>query len=94
LGVYVLQMLGRVLVTIIAPLYGGHVGASSANLFSYVLLAAAWCLWAYGQPGPQQLWKTGGLIAILKGWIVMSAAVLIVAGPAFAIGYFILRTPN
>jgi hypothetical protein len=94
LGVYVLQIFGRVFLTIIVPLYGGYVGASSTNLFIYVLLAAAWSLWAYGQPGPQQLWKTGGLIGVLKGWIVMSAAVLIGAGPAFAIGYFIFRTPN
>ncbi len=89
-----LQLLGRIVITIVVPFYGGHLGLTAANLFTYVLIAAAWCLWAYGQPGPQQLWKTGGLIAVMKGWIVMSAAVLIVAGPAFAIGYFIFRTPG
>lgn len=94
LGVYVLQIVGRVFITIIVPLYGGHVGASSDSLFIYVLFAGAWSLWAYGQPGPRQLWETGGVAGVLKGWVVMSAAVLICAGPAFAIGYFILRTPN
>jgi hypothetical protein len=91
-GAYVLQILGRVLITIVAPLYGGYIGASADTLFIYILLAGAWSLWAYGQPGPQQLWQTAGWIGVLKGWIVMSAAVLIVAGPAFAIGYFVLRT--
>jgi hypothetical protein len=90
----VLQLLGRVLVTIIVPLYGGYLGLTAGNLFTYVLLAAAGCLWAYGQPGPQQLWNAGGLIAVMKGWMVMSAAVLIVAGPAFAVGYFVIRTPT
>jgi hypothetical protein len=93
-GVYVLQILGRILITIVAPLYGGYIGASADTLFIYILLAGAWSLWAYGQPGPQQLWQTAGWIGVLKGWIVMSAAVLIVAGPAFAIGYFVLRTPS
>ena len=87
-----LQLLGRILITIVAPLYGGYIGASADTLFIYILLASAWSLWAYGQPGPQELWKIAGWIGVLKGWIVMSAAVLIVAGPAFAIGYFVLRT--
>lgn len=93
-GAYVLQILGRVLITIVAPLYGGYIGVSADTLFIYILLAGAWSLWAYGQPGPQELWKIAGWIGVLKGWIVMSAAVLIVAGPAFAIGYFVLGTPS
>jgi len=93
-GSYVLQIVGRILITIAAPLYGGYIGASADALFVYILLAGAWSLWAYGQPGPQQLWQTAGWIVVLKGWIVMSAAVLIVAGPAFAIGYFVLRSPG
>jgi len=90
----VLQIFGRAFLTIIVPLYGGYVGAPVANLFLYVLLAAGWSLWAYGQPGPKQLWAMGGLIGVLKGWLVMSVVVLIGAGPAFAIGYFIAKISN
>ena len=89
-----LQIFGRAFLTIIVPLYGGYIGAPVANLLIYVFLAAAWSLWAYGQPGPSQLWKVGGLIALLKGWLIMAVVVLIGAGPAFAIGYFIAKISN
>jgi len=36
----------------------------------------------------------GGYIGVLKGWLIMSVVVLVGAGPAFAIGYFIARISN
>ena len=91
LGVYVLQIVVRIFLTVLVPLYGGYADASRNDLMIYVLIAAAFSLWAYGQPGPQQLWQTGGVAGVIKGWLVMSAAVLIIAAPAFAIGYYVLR---
>lgn len=86
-----LQILGRVVLTIIVPIYLGYIGAT-LNVFDiYLLLAASWSLWAYGQPGPQQLWESGGIIAIMKGWIVMAFAILLVAGPAYGVGYLIAK---
>ncbi|WP_292962948.1 hypothetical protein [Nitrobacter sp.] len=91
LGVEVLQILGRVFLAILVPTYLGYVGAS-LNIFDiYLLVAASWSLWAYAQPGPQQLWASGGIIAILKGWLVMVFAILLVAGPAYGIGYLIAK---
>jgi hypothetical protein len=94
LGVYVLQILGRVFLTIIVPLYGGYVGTSLNTFDIYLVLAASWSLWAYGQPGPQQLWQSGGWAGVLKGWLLMAVAVLLVAGPAYGIGYLIARIPT
>jgi len=93
-GVEVLQVFGRVFLTILVPLYGGYVGAPIANLLIYVLIAAAWSLWAYGQPGPKQLWEMGGAIGVLKGWLIMSVVVLIGACLAFAVGHFIAKISN
>ena len=91
LGGEVLQILGRVFLAILVPTYLGYVGAS-LNIFDvYLLVAASWSLWAYGQPGPQELWESGGIIAIIKGWLVMVFAILLVAGPAYGIGYLIAK---
>ncbi|WP_309774475.1 hypothetical protein [Nitrobacter vulgaris] len=91
LGGEVLQILGRVFLAILVPTYLGYVGAS-LNMFDvYLLVAASWSLWAYGQPGPQELWESGGIIAIIKGWLVMVFAILLVAGPAYGIGYLIAK---
>jgi hypothetical protein len=88
----VLHLIGRIVLTIVVPLYLGYLGAS-LNIFDiYLVLAAAWSLWAYGQPGPQLLWDTGGPIGVLKGWLVMAIAVLFVAAPAYGVGYLIART--
>ena len=84
-----LQILGRVFLTIIIPLYGGYIGTSLNTFDIYLVLAAAWSLWAYGHPGPQELWKTGGWAGVFKGWLVMVLAVLLMAGPAYGIGYLI-----
>jgi hypothetical protein len=89
-----LHIASRVFFTILVPLYGGYVGAPTINLLIYVLVAAAWSLWAYGQPGPKTLWKMGGLIGVAKGWLIMAVVVLIGAAPAFAVGYFIARMSN
>jgi hypothetical protein len=88
-GVYVLQILGRVFLTIIIPLYGGYIGTSLNTFDIYLVLAASWSLWAYGHPGPQELWKTGGWAGVFKGWLVMVLGVLLTAGPAYGIGYLI-----
>ncbi|WP_425905793.1 hypothetical protein [Nitrobacter sp. TKz-YC02] len=86
-----LQILGRVFLAILVPTYLGYVGAS-LNIFDiYLLVAASWSLWAYGRPGPQELWGSGGIIAIIKGWLVMVFAILLVAGPAYGIGYLIAK---
>ncbi len=86
-----LQNLGRIFLAIIVPIYLGYVRAS-LNVFDvYLILAASWSLWAYGQPGPRELWESGGIIAVLKGWFVMVFAILLVAGPAYGVGYLIAR---
>ena len=89
LGVCVLQILGRVFLTIIVPLYGGYLGTSRTTFDIYLALAAAWSLWAYGHPGPHQLWQAGGFVGVLKGWLLMMVAVLLVAAPAYGVGYLI-----
>ncbi|WP_245269889.1 hypothetical protein [Nitrobacter hamburgensis] len=94
MGVYVLNIVGRVFLTVIIPLYGGYVGTSLNTFDIYLVLAASWSLWAYGQPGPQQLWQTGGWAGVLKGWLLMAVAILLVAGPAYGVGYLITRMSN
>jgi hypothetical protein len=87
----VLQILGRVFLAIIIPLYGGYVGTSLNTFDIYLVLAASWSLWAYGRPGPQELWQTGGWAGVLKCWRLMAIAILLVAAPAYGIGYLIAK---
>ncbi len=86
-----LQFLGRIFLAIIVPIYLGYVGASLNTFDIYLLLATSWSFWAYAQPGPQQLWQSGGWAGVLKGWLLMAIAVLLVAGPAYGVGYLIAR---
>lgn len=85
------QLFGRAFLTILVPIYLGYIRAS-LNVFDvYLLVAASWSLWAYGQPGPQVLSQKGGWAAVLKGWLLMVIAVLLVAAPSYGIGYLIAK---
>lgn len=86
-----MSSLGRVFLALLVPTALGHAHAS-LNVFDvYLMIAASWSLWAYGQPGPQELWESGGIIAIIKGWLVMVFAILLVAGPSYGLGYLISK---
>ncbi|MBN9146870.1 MULTISPECIES: hypothetical protein [unclassified Nitrobacter] len=86
-----LQILGRVFLTIVIPIIGGYLGTSLNTFDIYLLLATSWSFWAYAQPGPRELWQTGGWAGVLKGWLLMAIAILMVAGPAYGVGYLIAR---